>query len=165
MSNEKASTENIDTVDSHYDAERQQKIDLANNVQAKIQNPLHGIPKKALLEQVEAFAQEKGMEDILDVLKKGALLAQHPGDFESIPELDEADKEVIRRETTHKWSQPRALYMTVIVCSLAAAVQGWDQTGSNGANLSFPKEFGIAFGEGEPNSESHEWIVGMINAG
>jgi hypothetical protein len=39
-------------------------------------------------------------------------------------------------------------------------VQGWDQTGSNGANLSFPAEFGIASG-----SESDEWLVGMVNAG
>jgi hypothetical protein len=35
---------------------------------------------------------------------------------------------------------------------------GWDQTGSNGANLSFPQEFGIA-GEGRD-----EWIVGAINS-
>ncbi|KAF5378119.1 hypothetical protein D9615_007543 [Tricholomella constricta] len=164
MTTEKTSTEKIDT-DAQYDAEQQRKIDLANNVQAKIQNPLYGIPKKTLLTQVEAFAREKGMEDIISVLSKGALLAQRPRDFEDIPELDEADREVIRRETTHKWSQPRDLYMTVIVCSLAAAVQGWDQTGSNGANLSFPKEFGISFEAGTPNAANHEWIVGMINAG
>ncbi|KAG5642035.1 hypothetical protein DXG03_003761 [Asterophora parasitica] len=163
MSTEKGSTEHVS--DAHYDAEQQRTVDLANNVQAKIQNPLHGIPKATLFQQVETFAQEQGMEDILPLLKKGALLAQHPGDFETIPELDDADREVIRRETTHKWSQPRDLYMTVVVCSLAAAVQGWDQTGSNGANLSFPAEFGISFGNGEPNSESHEWIVGMINSG
>lgn len=42
-----------------------------------------------------------------------------------------------------KWRQPGPLIFTVVLCSLAAAVQGWDQTGSNGANLSFPKEFGI----------------------
>ena len=112
------------------------------NVQAKIQNPLHGIPRDTLFSQVEDFAREKDLLDIVDDLKKGALLAQNPGDFESIPELDEKDKEVIRRETTRivftfypptpypdnwlsldRWSQPRDLYMTVIVCSLAAAVQ------------------------------------------
>ncbi|KAF9467282.1 hypothetical protein BDZ94DRAFT_1248985 [Collybia nuda] len=140
-------------------------IDLVNNVNAKIQNPLHGIPKKLLLSQVEEFAREKGMEDITEVLQKGALIAQNPSKFESLEELDEFDKETIRRETTHKWNQPRDLYMTVILCSLAAAVQGWDQTGSNGANLSFPKEFGIEFGDGVPNSARNEWIVGLINAG
>ena len=40
------------------------------------------------------------MEDILNLLQKGALLAQNPGQFESIKELDEKDLEVIRREKT-----------------------------------------------------------------
>jgi MFS family permease len=35
---------------------------------------------------------------------------------------------------------------------------GWDQTGSNGANLSFPQALGIA-GTGRD-----EWIVGLINS-
>lgn len=150
---------------TYEEEEQQRKIDLVNNVQARIQNPLYGIPKDILLTQVEEFAREQGMEDITPILKKGALLAQNPKDFENIPELDEADKEVIRREKTHKWTQPRDLYMTVIVCSLAAAVQGWDQTGSNGANLSFPIEFGISTEAGTPNATNHEWIVGLINSG
>jgi len=66
----------------------------------RIQNPLHGIPHDTLLAQVEAFAQEYKMEDILNILQKGALLAQNPGQFESIKELDEKDLEVIRREKT-----------------------------------------------------------------
>ncbi|KXN90282.1 Putative polyol transporter 1, partial [Leucoagaricus sp. SymC.cos] len=132
----------------------------------RIQNPLHGIPKDKLLSQVEDFAKEKGMEDITPLLQKGALIAQNASQFESIPELDEEDKAVIRRETTHKWSQPRDLYFTVILCSIAAAVQGWDQTGSNGANLSFPIEFGISETDPDPNAASrNQWIVGVINAG
>ncbi|KAF9446294.1 hypothetical protein P691DRAFT_776969 [Macrolepiota fuliginosa MF-IS2] len=142
--------------------EGQEHIDLSNNVQAKIQNPLYGIPREKLLKQVATFTEEKGFEDKLELFQKAALLAQDPKNFENIPELTESDKAFIRRETTHKWSQPRALYMTVIICSLAAAVQGWDQTGSNGANLSFPDEFGLA---GGPNAERNEWIVGVINAG
>jgi MFS family permease len=49
-------------------------------------------------------------------------------------------------------------------------VQGWDQTGSNGANLSFPLAFGIPDGEflqdGSPNpdAETNLWLVGVINA-
>jgi len=92
-------------------------VDLNNNVQARlvldklpktvvfnvlhrIQNPLHGISKTDLLERVEKFTEEKGLKDRLDIFKKGALLAQNQRDFESIPELTEEDKEVIRRETT-----------------------------------------------------------------
>jgi hypothetical protein len=34
--------------------------------------------------------------------------------------------------------------------------RGWDNTGANGANLSFPKEFGI---------EDNTWLIGVINSG
>ncbi|KAF9035249.1 hypothetical protein BJ165DRAFT_1511010 [Panaeolus papilionaceus] len=152
-----------------YDEERTQAqksvVDLANNVQARIQNPLHGIPRATLLRQVEQFAEEKGLADKVDLLKKGAVLAQNPKDFEQLEELTEEDKVIIRRETTHRWSQSRDLYMTVVICSLAAAVQGWDQTGSNGANLSFPQEFGLVNEPGKPFNPAKDWIVGVINAG
>lgn len=29
----------------------------------------------------------------------------------------------------HKWRQPISLYITIVICSVGAAVQGWDQTG------------------------------------
>ena len=44
--------------------------------------------------------------------------------------------------------------------------RGWDQTGSNGANLSFPQEFGIGHGEteGQPDQDRDNWLVGLVNA-
>ncbi len=42
-------------------------------------------------------------------------------------------------------------------------IRGWDQTGSNGANLSFPLEFGINPVAGEPNYERNSWLVGLVN--
>ncbi len=68
----------------------------------RIQNPLYGISKKELLSQVEDFAKEKGLEDKTALLQKGALIAQNPSHFETISELDEEDRDVIRRETTRK---------------------------------------------------------------
>ena len=41
--------------------------------------------------------------------------------------------------------------------------RGWDQTGSNGANLSFPTAFGIP--ETGPDAVWNEWLVGLINSG
>lgn len=89
----------------------------------RIKNPLAGIPKAQLLSNVEQFAKERGMSDISDLLKKGALVAQDPASFEKITELDEDEKTALRREVTHKWSQPRMLYLTIILCSIGAAVQ------------------------------------------
>lgn len=65
----------------------------------------------------------------------------------------------------YRWRQPVALYLTVVLCSVGAAVQGWDQTGSNGANLSFPVEFGIPDNDKtDPNYERNLWLVGLVNA-
>jgi hypothetical protein len=41
-----------------------------------------------------------------------------------------------RYEHTHKWSYPKMLYFSVLMCAIGAATQGWDQTGSNGASKS-----------------------------
>jgi hypothetical protein len=100
---------------------------------------LAGIPKSQLLEDVSRFATDFKLVDHVSALQKGALVAQRPHDFDSISELDERDREVLRQETSHRWKQPKALYFTIIMTSIGAAVQGWDKTGSKQqlASLSF----------------------------
>ncbi|KAH0551749.1 hypothetical protein GP486_007033 [Trichoglossum hirsutum] len=88
-----------------------------------VRNPLDGIPRETLLASVDDFAREQNMEDILPLLRKGALVAQDPAGFETIDELDDGDRRVLRDEITHKWRQPWALYFTVVTCSVGAAVQ------------------------------------------
>ncbi|KAK9341954.1 hypothetical protein V1522DRAFT_433013 [Lipomyces starkeyi] len=140
-------------------------IDLNNNVSAKIKNPLAGIPASDLLDQLNAFAEEQCMNDILPLLLKGALVAQDPPAFGRVPDLTEEERVVLRNEVEHKWSQPLALYLTIITCSIGAAVQGWDQTGSNGANLSFPVVFGIPDSNpNDPNYYRNSWLVGLVNS-
>ncbi|KAJ5669908.1 sugar transporter [Penicillium maclennaniae] len=132
---------------------------LERNVDAKIRNPLSHLSREQVLLLANQLAHEHDLLEFSALLEKGALVAQDPEGFEGLPELDEVDKEAIRQEKLHKWRQPKALYLTVILCSLAAAVQGWDQTGTNGANLTFPHVFGISSQTGiDP------WIVGLINA-
>jgi hypothetical protein len=126
------------------DTEKGDHIDLNKNVSARflyiagvvvlclcltfffprrIANPLAGIPKAQLLSDVENFVVANGMADISGLLKKGALVAQDPASFETIKELDEDERTALRREVTHKWSQPRVLYLTIGLCSIGAAVQ------------------------------------------
>lgn len=52
----------------------------------------------------------------------------------------------------------------MLACAIGAATQGWDQTGSNGANLSFPQEFGLNNPIGTPEGDRDEWIVGVVNS-
>lgn len=125
------------------------------NVEAILKNPLRGISRAQLMAQVTTFCQQNQLEERVELFKKAALVAQSPNDFETMPELDEDDRYHIRRETTHKWSISKQLWMLVFVVSLGSAIQGWDNTGANGANLSFPEEFGI---------QHQEWLVGFINS-
>lgn len=130
----------------------------------RIENPLAGIPKDVLFTQVDNFARDSNMSELAPLIRKGALVAQDPSAIEVMEELDETERQVLRNEVTHRWRQPVALYFTIILCSIGACVQGWDQTGSNGANLSFPQEFGIAAKKGEPNYQQDGFIVGIVNA-
>jgi hypothetical protein len=98
------------------------------NVAGEIRNPLKGIPRDQLLKDVAEFQRDRGLpDDTLPLLKKGALVAQSPADFEALEELDEEEKEALRQEVTHKWRHPRSLYYTIFLNSIAAAIQGWDQ--------------------------------------
>jgi hypothetical protein len=83
-----------------------------------------------LLADVDSFAAEYDLMEILPYLRKGALVAQSPANIDRISELDDADRTVLREEVTHKWKHPRILYVTIILNSIAAASQGWDQTGN-----------------------------------
>lgn len=75
-----------------------------------------------------------------------------------LSELSEDERAALEYERDHKWHGPFMLWYSIALCAIGAATQGWDQTGSNGANLSFPEEFGIN------NPGKDEWIVGIVNA-
>ncbi|KAF1357999.1 sugar transporter-like protein [Lizonia empirigonia] len=137
---------------------------------AKIQNPLMHMSEEECARDVDAFSKEHGFEDIQPLLRKGALIARDPTNFASVPGITQDEKSAIANEVLHKWRQPRVLYITIILCSVGAAVQGWDQTGSNGANLSFPTALGIPTATStaenpNPNAERNQWYQGLINAG
>lgn len=85
------------------------------------------MPRAELLRDVENFARENDLVDALDLLRKGALVAQSPHAIEQIPELDEEERMHLREEVTRRWKHPKTLYFTIILNSIAAAIQGWDQ--------------------------------------
>ncbi|PVH68644.1 hypothetical protein DL98DRAFT_506666 [Cadophora sp. DSE1049] len=140
---------------------------MTNNVTGEIKNPLAGIPKDVLLRDVEAYATENNLTEALPFFKKGALAAQNPDTLDTIDELDEQDRTILVSEKEHRWKHPKQLYFTIFLNSVGAAIQGWDQTGSNGANLSFPQAFGIADSgacEALGTCEKNSWIIGAINS-
>jgi hypothetical protein len=132
------------------------KPDLVSNANARLANPLGDLTDEEVMANAAEFARVNNLP--VDVFRKGGLIAKRPSRFEMMKELDEADKEVLRREITHKWDQPRILYNLVIACSVAAAVQGMDESVISGAQLFYPTQFGIGSGVGRDS-----WLEGLIN--
>lgn len=104
----------------HYD----HAATLPSNPNVRLANPLEGIPHDQLVSDAALFAKSHGLGQYSEVFQKGALVAQDPTAFETLALLDDEDRHVLRREITHRWSQPGQLYYLVIMCSMAAAVQG-----------------------------------------
>ncbi|KIP10754.1 hypothetical protein PHLGIDRAFT_22040 [Phlebiopsis gigantea 11061_1 CR5-6] len=128
-------------------------------------NPLVGVSVEQLLQDAEKFARDNGLDDHVEIIQKGALVAQNPEDFEDIDMLTEDEKAALRHEAKKPWSQPKMLYYLVIMCSLAAALQGMDESVINGANLFFPGQFGIdpGFMNGG-GANRNQWLLGLVNS-
>ena len=112
---------------------------------AEIRNPLVGLAYEEIERRVYHFVKEKGLEEHQDVFLKGALCAQvqDSGDYSAIKTLSEEEHHFLRQECERKWRQPFLLYFLAICCSIAAAVQGADESVINGALLYFPSQFGL----------------------
>ncbi|KAM6514501.1 hypothetical protein FSOLCH5_008740 [Fusarium solani] len=173
MAQEKRASDSPERAEQTTQAFHDEIAKLTENVAGEIRNPLKGIPRDQLLKDVAEFQRDRGLpDDTLPLLKKGALVAQSPADFEALEELDEEEKEALRQEVTHKWRHPRSLYYTIFLNSIAAAIQGWDQTGSNGANLTFHEALGIpdaarsscGLVANEGDCAKNSWIIGFVNA-
>ncbi|KAG8215121.1 MFS sugar transporter [Butyriboletus roseoflavus] len=130
------------------------------NTDAKLANPLRGVPHDQLMSDIEVFAKERGLTHILPDLKKGALLAQDPEAYNRLDVFTEEDRQVLSDEVNHKWKQTGMLYYMVIMSSLAAAVQGMDEAVINGAQIIYPAQFGI----GDPTSKRDGWLIGVVNS-
>lgn len=136
-------------------AETERRKSVALNI---VENPLKRGSKEQNVVDAEAFANEHGMPEHASLFGRAALVARDPERFQFVTSLSEEEKTALQYEKDHKWHGPFTLWYAISLCAVGAATQGWDQTGSNGANLSFPQEFGID-GEGRD-----EWIVGLINS-
>lgn len=99
------------------------------------------------------------MPELADVFGRAARVARDPGRFEMIADLPSDERDALIYERDHKWHGPKMMWYSIALCAIGAATQGWDQTGSNGANLSFPEEFHI---NGDSNRD--KLLVGLVNS-
>ncbi|KAI6142979.1 hypothetical protein BKA82DRAFT_4187299 [Pisolithus tinctorius] len=139
----------------HLDA----KTRVVSNLDAKLANPLRGVPYETLMNEVEIFAQERGLSHLLPELKKGALVAQDADAYKQHDMFTDEDKKFLEDEVTHKWRQTGTLYYMVVMSSLAAAVQGMDEAVINGAQLFYPSQFGM-----DTTTSRGGWLLGVVNS-
>lgn len=149
--------------------EERNQLNPEDNPDARLNNPLAGLGPERLKAMGETFANEHGLQEKSDLFSRAAILSQDPMAFESLDVLSDEEKNALRRETTHRWSQPFTLYWLVTTCSIAAAVQGMDETVINGANTIFPAQFGIPTeavlpgGAVNTRADHNEWLLGLVN--
>ncbi|KAI5194602.1 hypothetical protein AUEXF2481DRAFT_45723 [Aureobasidium subglaciale EXF-2481] len=120
-----------------------------------VDNPLRRTNKEQTVLDARTFAESHGMAEDAALFGRAALVARDPERFETILDLTEEERAALIYERDHKWHGPKMLWYSIGLCAIGAATQGWDQTGSNGANLSFPEEFHI---------ENRPWLIGLINS-
>ncbi|MCJ1313283.1 hypothetical protein MMC25_006960 [Agyrium rufum] len=144
---------------------RQHSISAAEkarrNANAKLANPLAGYSHAELKQMGAAYVKKHqiGDEEDIRAFELGACLAQEPSQYETLEGLEPEELEVLRKEFTNRWSQPKLMYLVIILCSTCAAVQGMDETVVNGAQLFYTAQFGIANGD-----QRSTWLTGLVNS-
>ncbi|KAN0077791.1 Sugar transporter domain containing protein [Elaphomyces granulatus] len=131
------------------------------NLNAKLANPLAGYTHEELRRRGLSFGVTHlmGDEDDLRAFEMGAVLAQAPDKFEQVEGLNDQELEALRKEFNNRWSQPKLMYLVIVICSICAAVQGMDEAVVNGAQVFYKYQFGIS--GTDPRST---WLVGLVNA-
>ncbi|KAF7674591.1 plastidic glucose transporter 4 [Alternaria burnsii] len=152
---EKQINEKYEPATEHIADAGARRESVAHNI---VENPLTRQTKAECVSAAERWAATHGMEEHSTLFGKAALIARDPDRFEMLTDLTQDERDALIYERDHKWHGPKMLWYSIGLCAIGAATQGWDQTGSNGANLSFPEEFGLTEGD------RSEWIVGLINS-
>ncbi|MCJ1480083.1 hypothetical protein MMC06_000237 [Schaereria dolodes] len=131
------------------------------NANAKLANPLAGFTHAELKNKGANYVKKYAIGDAEDVraFELGACLAQDPARYDSIDGLTREELEVLRKEFTNRWAQPKLMYVVIILCSTCAAVQGMDEAVVNGGQLFYTPQFGI----GGKDSRS-TWLTGLVNS-
>ena len=92
---------------------------LAVDATTKLESPLAALTHEELLRGAEEFAEAHGLAEHREMIKKGALVAQSPEDYEALPLLSAEDRKALRRaeELAVKISSPSCASVVPTYCS------------------------------------------------
>lgn len=110
-------------------------------------------------EQALQMGRNYALKNDLDpnLFGRAAALARNPADFNSMEFLSEFEKERLNDEVNKKWHIPKKLLEVIALGSMAAAVQGMDESVVNGATLFYPMAMGIT------EMKNADLIEGLVN--
>lgn len=132
--------------------------DPENDADFKIDNILKDFTEEEVMAKGRAYALSYGLDP--ELFARGAALARNPKGFAKMDFLLPDEAEMCLYELKHKWRAiPFKLYQVIILCSVAAAVQGMDESVTNGANLFWPAALGIG-----ADTERNSWLLGLVNS-
>ncbi|ABN64323.1 Arabinose-proton symporter (Arabinose transporter) [Scheffersomyces stipitis CBS 6054] len=135
---------------SDVDSVNSQLVD--NSVEGNI---LSQYTESQVMQMGRSYATKHGLDP--ELFAKAAAVARTPLGFNSMPFLTEEEKVGLNAEATNKWHIPPRLIGVIALGSMAAAVQGMDESVINGANLFYPKAFGV------DTMHNSDLIEGLIN--
>ncbi|KAI6043415.1 hypothetical protein EDC04DRAFT_2957879 [Pisolithus marmoratus] len=130
------------------------KTRTISDIDTKLANPLRGIPYETLMIDVEEFARDKELSHLLPQLRKGVLVAQDLDAYQQHDMFTATDRKLL--QSRGRSEVPLSI---PIMLFLAAITFGMDETVINGAQLSYPKQFGI-----DTSISRDSWLLGFINA-
>lgn len=118
-------------------------------------NILSQYTERQTIQMGRNYALKHGLDP--ELFGRAAAVARNPGEFNSMKFLSEEEKIALNNEATHKWHIPPKLVAVIALGSMAAAVQGMDESVVNGATLFYPTAMGI------PDMKNSDLIEGLVN--
>lgn len=96
------------------------------NLNAKLANPLAGLSHEALRKRGGNYARkyQVGEEEDIRAFELGAILAQAPEKYDRVQGFTDTELKVLGAEFSSRWSQPKQMYLVIVVAAVCAAVQG-----------------------------------------
>ncbi|CUM68062.1 uncharacterized protein PRCAT00005777001 [Priceomyces carsonii] len=145
------SSEMTDKVASPIELERMSSLDEDDDRY----NVLRQYSEAQVVQMGIHYANTHGLDE--ELFARAAALARAPKDYENNVSLNQDEKEALRKEENSRWNVPSKLIQVIALGSVAAAVQGMDESVLNGANLFFPTALGV------DKLANSDLIQGLIN--
>ncbi|KAL1296699.1 hypothetical protein AAFC00_000174 [Neodothiora populina] len=114
--------------------------------------PFQDWDENRMITEIEIFIEEGELEDYADYIRRGALLNYDRNIFSherhDLMKLKPIEQRYLNLEYSpkrlDKFRQASGLYILVALCSVGAAVQGWDESAVNGAQVYYRHALGIS---------------------